>query len=133
MNILVSTRLQSSEYEKRVCEEALQSVAGLYPGSAIYRDRDIDWDGWRMQQGGHEQAYLFAAKTFDMFVLIEGVDNYGDFIARGQYTIAKSALELGKQVFVWRSWTLERVRSFRELPQKDWAQRYAQAVVERIN
>lgn len=101
--VLISAPMKMADAEDEA--EGLISE-GVGDSAEIVRAHSLDWNSIRAAEGGWDQAYRWAAKSFDILVMCPvrpGV------LSRGVYTMVRKFLAVNKRVAVAESGTLAKV------------------------
>jgi hypothetical protein len=132
MRILLATRLESSAQERAdaaACMTWLQERTAGIEGAVVMPDSALDWKGLRRLHGGYFGAYKQVAHDFDRIVLIAQRLHGGLYVGRGQFSIARNALDGGKVVGVWAGDRVARVSEVEVNNRDDWKGSYGVVVL----
>lgn len=81
----------------------------------------VDWDTIKANEGGWDQAYAWASRSFDAIVLLETQDGG---LGRGQFELAQLFLSAKKSTGVLRGDRIHRVLSVRPSGDNNWKSYY---------
>jgi len=124
---IILSRLNKTTREQEAVYGARDQLEGA--GHEVTLDGELDWKGLRANHGGWNGGYRYVAGAYEALIFIEGSDEHGHFLAKGQTTIAEAALEKGTRCYVWRAGIFSRMVGVSVLPDGDWKGAYATAVL----
>jgi hypothetical protein len=129
MKVLVCVRRNAPAIEEMLAHDAVRRCDLKHGAGSAILDSQVDWQRPDGEPEKFNRSIERVVPDFDVVVLIEQDDNYGNpAVGRGQTKCAEVALAHGRKVFAYRNDGFVPVRGIRIAAAKKWKGPYATVV-----
>ena len=119
MKVLLASAKQ--DFGERLDAATAMVRAKIGTKADVIASDKLNWNDIRQVEGGWDQAYAWASRSFDAIVLLETQDGG---LGRGQFELAQGFMRLGKSVGVLRGDRMCKVSNVRASGDNNWKSYY---------